>query len=243
MLTDYLPQFETQLTRTLTCAAVPTKLNEAMRYVCLNGGKRLRPLLVYAIGESLGVTTQHLHAPACAVELIHCYSLVHDDLPAMDNDDLRRGKLSCHKAFDEATAILVGDALQSLAYELLDDIKMVHALAKATGAAGMVGGQLLDMQYQQGATHNLQQIHLLKTAKLFAAAATMAAMAAKCDAQQTQALGDFALDAGLLFQIHDDMADGEKTLNTNTLKKSLCQQAANLSLKNWLSLAFPPLAN
>lgn len=133
-------------------------LLEAIRYSVLNGGKRIRPLLVYVVGETLGAKPEQLDAAAAAIELIHCYSLIHDDLPAMDNDDLRRGKPTCHKAFDEATAILAGDALQSLAFELLSDeqynsvpaseqIKMVKLLAKASGITGMVGGQILDMSF------------------------------------------------------------------------------------------------
>lgn len=133
-------------------------LLEAIRYSVLNGGKRIRPLLVYVIGETLGAKPEQLDAAAGAIELIHCYSLIHDDLPAMDNDDLRRGKPTCHKAFDEATAILAGDALQSLAFELLSDeqynsilaskqIQMVKLLAKASGITGMVGGQVLDMSF------------------------------------------------------------------------------------------------
>ncbi|MFN3786263.1 MAG: polyprenyl synthetase family protein, partial [Thiothrix sp.] len=134
----------------------PAHLHAAMRYAVLDGGKRMRPLLVYATGEMLGVDAATLDIPAAAIELIHVYSLVHDDLPAMDDDDLRRGKPSCHKAFDEATAILVGDALQALAFQLLAShpylrvaaqqrLQMIEQLAHAAGSRGMVGGQALDL--------------------------------------------------------------------------------------------------
>lgn len=154
---------------------------EALNYSLFNGGKRLRPLLVYAIGEALDAPLERLHAPAAAVELIHCFSLVHDDLPAMDNDDFRRGKPTCHKAFNEATAILVGDALQSLAFELLSDptlnpaspekqIKMIQVLSKATGIHGMVGGQALDIGYAGNNSIELLQIlHQKKTGALITA--------------------------------------------------------------------------
>ena len=128
------------------------RLHEAMRYAALNGGKRIRACLVYASGETLGVPLDALDAPACAVELVHTYSLIHDDLPCMDDDDLRRGKPTCHKAFDEATAVLAGDALQALAFEVLTDDKtdtrrlsMMHLLTRAIGSHGMAGGQAIDL--------------------------------------------------------------------------------------------------
>lgn len=162
-ITKFQLRIENYLNRFLSFADSNTELTEwtelleAIRYSVLNGGKRIRPLLVYVFGEALGAKTHELDVPAAAIELIHCYSLIHDDLPAMDNDDLRRGKPSCHKAFSEATAILAGDALQSLAFELLSDerrnssftsaqqIKMIQILAKASGIMGMVGGQSLDI--------------------------------------------------------------------------------------------------
>ncbi|MCB1827334.1 MAG: polyprenyl synthetase family protein, partial [Coxiellaceae bacterium] len=129
---------------------VPHRLHRAMHYAVFNGGKRLRPLLVYATGNALQAPTEVLDAPAVAIEFIHCYSLVHDDLPAMDDDDLRRGQPTCHRAFNEATAILVGDALQSLAFGCLPDIEMVKVLAQASGSIGMVGGQDLDLEAEGG---------------------------------------------------------------------------------------------
>lgn len=147
-----------------------SKLLEAIRYSVLNGGKRIRPLLVYVSGEALGADINQLDAPAAAVELIHCYSLIHDDLPAMDNDDLRRGKPTCHRAFNEANAILAGDALQSLAFELLSDpirnpitalqqIKMVNMLAKTSGILGMVGGQAIDIQLSNTPARTVQELN------------------------------------------------------------------------------------
>jgi farnesyl diphosphate synthase len=165
---------------------LPGRLHSAMRYTVLNGGKRIRPLLVYTTGEALGVDLAVLDLPAAAIELIHCYSLVHDDLPAMDNDELRRGQPTCHKAFDEATAILVGDALQTLAFELLSAstqllsteirLKMINLLAKASGSLGMAGGQALDLQAtgQKLTIHQLTLIHQLKTGALISAAIQLA---------------------------------------------------------------------
>lgn len=214
MLSSLLPLIEQNLKSYLANPKIPPAFARALNYVVLDGGKRLRPLLVYAIGLDLGADIQNLHAAACAVEFIHCYSLVHDDLPAMDNDDYRRGKLSCHKAFDEATAILVGDALQSLAFEILDDVSMVQALASAVGAAGMVGGQFLDIEHQAGKPVDLIQLRLLKTAKLFEAAALMAAVAAKVDLKKRAQISEFALNAGMLFQIKDDKDDQEATVDS-----------------------------
>jgi farnesyl diphosphate synthase len=166
-------------------------LFQAMRYAVLNGGKRVRPLLVYATGEALGCLPDVLDAPAAAIELIHCYSLIHDDLPAMDNDDLRRGKPTCHKVFGEATAILAGDALLTLAFEILSNpklnpipaeqqIQMVQILSEKSGMRGMVEGQALDLasegNHQNISLENLYQIHNKKTGTLIEAAVTMGAI-------------------------------------------------------------------
>lgn len=213
MLSSLLPLIEQNLKSYLTNPEIPPLFATALNYAVLNGGKRLRPLLVYAMGLEMGADIEALHAPACAVEFIHCYSLVHDDLPAMDNDDYRRGKLSCHKAFNEATAILVGDALQSLAFEILDDVKMVQVLARAAGAAGMVGGQFLDIEHQAKKAVDLTKMRLLKTAKLFEAAALMGAIAVKADANELAQISQFALNAGMAFQIQDDIDDNETTLD------------------------------
>src|SRR5581483_10048965 len=184
----YLDRLAQALDRRLPAAAAdPARLHEAMRYAC-DGGKRLRALLVYAAGESLGVPAGKLDAPACAVELIHAYSLVHDDLPAMDDDDLRRGRPTVHKAYDEATGILVGDALQTLAFAVLADgpdlavaqrLRMVSLLAFASGSLGMVGGQAVDIasENQRISLDQLQSLHARKTGALILASLQLAAAA------------------------------------------------------------------
>ncbi|MEO1280068.1 MAG: polyprenyl synthetase family protein, partial [Planctomycetota bacterium] len=179
---DYIARVDTVLARTLPTADVaPTRLHEAMRYATLNGGKRIRPLLVYATGEVLGVDPAHLDAPAVAVELIHAFSLVHDDLPAMDDDDLRRGNPTVHRQFDEATAILAADALQPLAFEVLaspedghaaGQLSMVHLLSRACGSLGMTGGQAIDIESegQRISGDTLRRMFELKTGALISAA-------------------------------------------------------------------------
>jgi farnesyl diphosphate synthase len=201
--------------------AEPRRLHEAMRYAVLGAGKRVRPILAYASAEALGVPWDKLDAPAVAVELIHAYSLAHDDLPALDDDDLRRGRPTCHKAFDEATAVLAGDALQTLAFGVLAEdrhsdaatrVRMVAALAEAAGAAGMVGGQALDLvaEGQQLDLDALKNIHRHKTGALISASVNMAALAtdASSDMRAT-ALDHYAQCIGLAFQIQDDLLDVE----------------------------------
>lgn len=210
-----------------------SQLHRAMHYVTCSGGKHLRPLLVYASGMSFDALDTHLDPVAVAVELIHCYSLVHDDLPAMDNDDMRRGKLSCHKAFDEATAILVGDALQALAFDVLshaigipNHIQIIQILSKAAGAVGMVAGQSLDMLASQHKTHitELTHIHQLKTGALFRAAIQIGALASgHCNQHQLAQLGQLAHHFGLAFQIRDDILDVES--NSATLGKTTGKDA------------------
>jgi farnesyl diphosphate synthase len=200
----------------------PARLHEAMRYAALNGGKRIRPMLVYAAGDALGAEPTRLDAPACAVELIHAYSLVHDDLPAMDDDDLRRGRPTCHRAFDEATAILVGDALQTLAFQVLAAdpvldgcsarIPMIEALAQASGSRGMAGGQALDLAAvgQELTLAELENLHIHKTGALIRASVRLAALA--CDDADTVSvrhLDHYAKCIGLAFQIRDDILDVE----------------------------------
>lgn len=218
---------------------IPDRLYEALRYVLFAKAKRIRPLLIYATGICFKVPISLLDIPAVAVECIHTYSLVHDDLPAMDNDDLRRGQLTCHKAFDEATAILVGDALQNIAFEILSrghpklcaeqQLRMIHLLAEATGAKGMIGGQFLDMQFQ-GNTPSLTSIkhmHALKTGALIRASILMAAnMAEDCSKKQLAALSTFSDLIGLAFQIKDDILDVEshevqlgKTVGADNIQK------------------------
>ncbi len=199
------------------------RLRQAMNYVVFNGGKRLRPLLVYASGEALNIPIEQLDAPACAVELIHCYSLVHDDLPAMDDDDLRRGQPTAHLAFDEATAILAGDALQALAFEALATapalkqcpvaaVAMLADLTQACGASGMAGGQALDLQMEGTRPNRAAVEHMLalKTGALIQAAVAMPwRLAAKSDPAVRDHLARFADAVGLAFQIRDDLLDIE----------------------------------
>lgn len=210
----------------------PARLHEAMRYVALDGGKRMRPMLVYATGEALGIAPQYLDIPAAAIELIHVYSLVHDDLPAMDDDDLRRGKPTCHKAFDEATAILVGDALQALAFQLLAShpklsispaqrLRMIELMGQAAGSRGMVGGQAIDLA-AVGKTLTeieLENMHIHKTGALIRASVLLAAHGTDLvDARQLQQLDHFAKCIGLAFQVQDDILDVES--DTQTLGKT-----------------------
>lgn len=192
-------------------------LQEAMHYSVSNGGKRVRPLLVYATGCMLGARWEDLDAPACAVEFIHAYSLIHDDLPAMDNSDLRRGKPSCHKKFDEAFAILAGDALQTMAFEILSShpsslssaqrLQMIQILSLASGLNGMAGGQSLDIK----GTHSLQeliQMYQLKTGALLSASVQLGAAAAGVsNADILKSLEKFSSHIGFAFQIQDDLLD------------------------------------
>ncbi|MGG2398639.1 polyprenyl synthetase family protein [Pseudomonas sp. SH1-B] len=208
------------------------RLYQAMRYSVMNGGKRVRPLLVYAACEALEGEIERADGAACAVELIHAYSLVHDDLPAMDDDDLRRGQPTTHKAFDEATAILAGDGLQSLAFEVLADrrrnpqdaevrLQMLSALGTAAGPAGMVGGQAIDLgsvglQLDQQA---LEVMHRHKTGALIEASVLLGALASgKADDLSLKALLQYARAIGLAFQVQDDILDVES--DTATLGKT-----------------------
>ena len=217
---------------------VPHDLLEAMRYSVLGGGKRVRPLLVYASGELGDIAEGTLDTVAAAVELIHAYSLVHDDLPAMDDDDLRRGRPTTHKKFDEATAILAGDGLQTLAFEILACdpalaaapqalIKVIGWLARASGPAGMVGGQALDMaaEGRKMDERGLERIHRGKTGALIRAAVMMPSELADLTAAQRADLDSFARDIGLVFQIRDDILEVEQ--DTATLGKSAGSDAAN----------------
>ncbi len=211
---------------------LPQKLHQAMRYTVLDGGKRMRPMLVYCTGKTLGLAPETLDGPACAVEFIHVYSLIHDDLPAMDDDDLRRGKATCHKAFDEATAILTGDALQALAFETLANdpsitataegrLKMITVLAKASGSQGMVGGQAIDLQSVGTSLTlpELENMHIHKTGALIRASVNMATLAkADLDPNVAKKLDNYAKCIGLSFQVKDDILDEES--DTATLGKT-----------------------
>ena len=216
----YRARVENALDRFLPSADRPsTRLEEAMRYAVLGGGKRVRPLLVYLTGESLAVKLEILDGPACAVEIIHAYSLIHDDLPAMDNDDLRRGKPTLHRAFNEATATLAGDALQALAFRILTEsgpvdaasrLAVIQCLADAAGTAGMAGGQLVDIEAtgQVLSLEELERMHRLKTGRLIQACVKMAALCLPgLPADQFSALDQYGLEIGLAFQIQDDILD------------------------------------
>jgi geranylgeranyl pyrophosphate synthase len=201
--------------------STPTVLHQAMHYVVMNGGKRIRALLVYATGRLLGATQQDMDRAACAVEFIHAYSLTHDDLPAMDNDDLRRGKPTCHLAFDEATAILVGDALQCLAFDILVEeydtalpactrLKMLSSLTTACSSLGMAGGQALDLLAtgQKITLDELADIHRRKTGALIKASIQMGALSSNhLNEEHHLHLNHFAENIGLAFQIQDDIID------------------------------------
>jgi len=211
--------------------AEPTKLHTAMRYSTLGGGKRVRAGLVYATGEALGAPATELDNAASAVELIHAFSLVHDDLPSMDDDDLRRGRPTCHKQFDEPTALLVGDALQTLAFETLsadsDDpqvlrsrLAMVRSLAQASGSMGMAGGQALDIEATGKMLEpgQLIRVHELKTGALIHASVNLGLLAAGTVSPEiTAGLDEFGRCIGLAFQIVDDILD--VTADTETLGK------------------------
>ncbi len=200
---------------------VPTRLHEAMRYSVLGGGKRVRPILLFATARTLGLDEATVEAAACAIELVHVYSLVHDDLPAMDDDDLRRGRPTCHKAYDEATAVLVGDALQPLAFELLAcdpqlprdaavRLELVRILAAAIGTFGMAGGQAIDLEAEgkQLDIAAVEEMHSRKTGALIRASIALAA-ACRPDLPPAQRAGltAFAAPIGLAFQIQDDLLD------------------------------------
>jgi geranylgeranyl diphosphate synthase type II len=217
---------------------IPERLLEAMRYSVLSGGKRVRPLLVYAGGELVGADDGALDAIAAAFELIHAYSLVHDDLPAMDDDDLRRGRPTTHRQFDEATAILAGDGLQTLAFEVLAtdkrladqppaQVRIIAWLAGASGPAGMVGGQALDMAAEGHAVDEaaLERIHRGKTGALIRAAIMMPSELGSLTREQRAALDAFARDIGLVFQIRDDLLEVEQ--DTATLGKNAGSDAGN----------------
>ena len=195
-----------------------TLLSKAMRYSDLNGGKRLRPILVYLIGELSDTESEYLDTLACSVELIHCYSLIHDDLPAMDDDDLRRGNPTTHKKFDEATAILAGDALQPLAFELITSIEtsdrnkveMIRSLAKACGHLGMVGGQIKDIHSQN--IFNMESLDLMhseKTGRLIEASIETSGILSGLSKNDIESLKNYGAKIGLAFQIQDDIIDIE----------------------------------
>ena len=233
---------EATLDRMLPAATIaPQRLHQAMRYVALGGGKRVRPLLCHAAGALSGADPQRLDIAAAAVELIHVYSLVHDDLPCMDDDVLRRGKPTCHVEFDEATALLVGDALQSLAFQWLAEhplasganaagrqLEMLRLLAHASGSRGMAGGQALDLAAvdQPLSLAELEFMHIHKTGALIRAAVLLGAACGEALPEESRSrLDHFAKVAGLLFQVVDDILDSEA--DTATLGKTAGKDAAH----------------
>ncbi len=247
---------------------VPSRLLKAMRYATLNGGKRFRALLVYAAAErskhGISAPAGPIDKAAAAIELVHAYSLVHDDLPAMDNDDLRRGRPACHRRFDEATAILVGDALQSLAFELLADsdpgeitnerkLLMVQCLAEAIGGNGMAGGQQLDMDATNCPLdlEDLVQMHAMKTGALISASCRMGGLAMKqSEASHLEALGRYGQAVGMTFQIVDDILDvtadsatlgkrsgSDRRMKKNTFVSLLGLKGARLQRDRWHEIA------
>lgn len=229
---------EAALERLLPAPAItPQRLHDAMRYAALGGGKRVRPMLVYAAGEFAGADARALDHAACAVEMIHAYSLVHDDMPCMDDDVLRRGKPTVHVEYDEATALLVGDALQTQAFlvlaepGLLDDahrqLEAVQLLARASGSRGMAGGQAIDLA-SVGQTldrESLEVMHLHKTGALIRASVQLGALCGDVPPDALQALDRFGKSIGLLFQVVDDILDAEA--DTTTLGKTAGKDAAN----------------
>jgi farnesyl diphosphate synthase len=229
-------RIETALDRVLPAGTLaPERLHAAMRYAALGGGKRIRPLLAFAAGEAVGVPAERVEPAACAVELIHVYSLTHDDLPCMDDDDLRRGKPTCHVQFDEATAMLVGDALQSLAFEVLamadgepeTRVEMLRLLARAAGSRGMAGGQAVDLA-ATGRNLDLAELefmHIHKTGALIEAAVLLGALSGGPLAASARAgLEHYARCVGLAFQVMDDVLDVET--DTATLGKTAGKDAA-----------------
>ena len=227
---------ETALEKLLPApATIPARLHDAMRYAALGGGKRVRPLLCHAAGEVFAAPAGRLDRAACAVEMIHVYSLVHDDLPCMDDDVLRRGKPTCHVEYDEATALLVGDALQTQAFLVLaedgaDDpvrqLAMVALLAHAAGSRGMAGGQAIDLASvgKTLALEELELMHIHKTGALIRSAVLLGAHCGKADQAAIDSLTHFANRAGLLFQVVDDILDAEAS--TATLGKTAGKDAA-----------------
>lgn len=241
LLGAWRERIDVALEDALTLPAEPEpRLAAGMRHAVLLGGKRMRPLLVHASGHACGAAAETLDAAATAVELVHAYSLVHDDLPSMDNDQLRRGQPTVHVAFDEATAILVGDALQSLAFQVLADapvtdamrVAMLRELAVASGAAGMCGGQALDLaatgRTAGASVPALERLHALKTGALIRAAVRMGAIIAGAGPGERAQLDAYAGALGLAFQIRDDLLDveGESATLGKTAGKDAAQEKA-----------------
>ena len=236
---DMQMRMESVLAVNMPLASIsPMRLHEAMRYSTLGGGKRVRALLAYAAGEFCSAELEKIDIPAAAVEIIHAFSLVHDDLPCMDDDDLRRGKPTTHKQYGDAMALLVGDALQSLAFQLISQdkllnnatqkLQMLHILALASGSRGMAGGQAIDIE-SIGiplTREELEQMHIHKTGALIRAAALLGAYSAdEKNEEKVKAIDHFAKAIGLAFQVVDDILDAEA--DTQTLGKTAGKDAKN----------------
>ena len=216
-------QINVALEKILHDSQPPEPIVEAMKYSLMAGGKRIRPVLCIAAAEAVGGKPQAVLPAACALEMVHTYSLIHDDLPAMDNDDLRRGKPTCHVAFDEATAILAGDALLTLAFEVLSSVqisgetqalgwlKVIHIISTAAGYRGMIQGQMLDMaaEGQDLTVDELKSMHALKTGALIEASLLCGAVLADARKRQMEVLGTYARNIGLAFQVTDDILNVE----------------------------------
>ena len=255
-MNDTLRQFQLRVERALDALlpaenTAPQRLHEAMRYATLNGGKRVRASLVYAAGQAVGAPDAQLNIPACAVEMIHAYSLVHDDLPCMDDDDLRRGKPTCHKAYDEATALLVGDALQTLAFEMLASdpgmtisaprrLRMISVLAHAAGSHGMAGGQAIDLASagKHLTLEQLEDMHLRKTGALIRASVLLGALTREdVDSRLLGALEAYSHAIGLAFQVTDDILDVEGKTETLGKKPGVDQERRKPTYPSLLGLA------
>jgi farnesyl diphosphate synthase len=232
------------------------RISEAMRYSASSQGKRLRPILLISTANIFGVNPEHSLRAAAAVEIVHSYSLIHDDLPAMDNDDFRRGMPSCHKKFDEATAILAGDALLTLAFEILSASKthsdakirceLVQILAKNIGFAGMAGGQMFDLLYERHVAADYSQLiemQNMKTAKLFVACCEMGAALGNASEKERQHLVEYGKNFGLAFQFADDLEDLKegKELNNNNIVKFLGEQQTKSAVQQFVSNALREL--
>ena len=236
-LNSQIARIELTLTEALPAVRTePRRLHQAMAYAVQAGGKRIRPLLVYAtsgLNPHINVSSQAIDQAAAAVEMLHTYSLVHDDLPCMDDDDLRRGKPTTHKSFDEATAMLVGDALQTQAFILLSNLEapaqmkldLVRELAQASGSLGMAGGQAIDLASVGSSLDQvaLENMHRMKTGALLAASIRMGAILAELNQEQKSALDDYAFALGLGFQVVDDVLDA--TQDSKTLGKTAGKDA------------------
>lgn len=222
----------------------PTRVHAAIRWSVFAGGKRFRPLLVRAVGESFGAATESLLHTACALEMIHAYSLIHDDLPSMDDDDLRRGRATCHIRFGEATAILAGDALQSLAFNIISEdqrlpaeqrVRLISEIARAAGTpAGMVAGQAFDLEAESRdvAGDELEQIHRLKTGALIVVSARCGAIIAGGSEAEISLVSSYAAQLGLLFQITDDLLDVTATAETLGKTPGKDERAAKATYPN-----------